>query len=164
MFSKSKDKAANQAITETRNRMLKSRAAGAPSIIGSDVKIVGNLTAAGELQLDGIVEGDVKCGALTMGEHGQVAGSITADTIVVRGRVEGKIRARSVRLEKTSRICGDVWHETLSIEAGAFIEGKFVHAEGGSRKPMPKTPSPDQDEAKAPPVAGNGKPPASSIL
>ncbi len=164
MFSKSKDKTANQAITDSRNRMPRPRSPGAPSIIGSDVKIVGNLTAAGELQLDGIVEGDVKCGALTMGEHGQVAGSITADTIIVRGRVEGKIRARSVRLEKTSRICGDVWHETLSIEAGAFIEGKFVHAEGGSRKPVPKTQSRDQDEAKTPLLAGNGKPPANNIL
>ncbi|MCH8862984.1 MAG: polymer-forming cytoskeletal protein [Proteobacteria bacterium] len=142
--------------------MLKPRAAGAPSIISSDVKIVGNLTAAGELQLDGIVEGDVKCGSLTMGEHGQVAGSITADTIVVRGRVEGKIRARSVRLEKTSRICGDVWHETLSIEAGAFIEGKFVHAEGGNKRPMPKATT--QDESKSSLLSGNGKPPVSSIL
>lgn len=162
MFSKSSGKKANQSITETRNRMPGPRGAGAPSIIGSDVKIVGNLTAAGELQLDGIVEGDVKCGALTMGEHGQVAGSVTADTIVVRGRVEGKIRARSVRLEKTSRISGDVWHETLSIEAGAHIDGKFVHAEGGNRKPMPKTVPADEPVVTAP--VGNGKPTSGGML
>ncbi len=162
MFSKSSGKKANQSITETRNRMPKPRSAGAPSIIGSDVKIVGNLTAAGELQLDGIVEGDVKCGALTMGEHGQVAGSVTADTIVVRGRVEGKIRARSVRLEKTSRISGDVWHETLSIEAGAHIDGKFVHAEGGNRKPMPKIAPADEARVAAP--VGNGKPASDGML
>lgn len=163
MFSKSNDKKANRPITDTRNRMPKPRgSAGAPSIIGSDVKIVGNLTAAGELQLDGIVEGDVKCGALTMGEHGQVAGSVTADTIVVRGRVEGKIRARSVRLEKTSKIAGDVWHETLSIEAGAHIDGKFVHAEGGNRKPMPKDAS--DEEPRATPAAGNGKQAAENAL
>jgi cytoskeletal protein CcmA (bactofilin family) len=162
MFSKSNDKKANQPITDTRNRMSKPRSAGAPSIIGSDVKIVGNLTAAGELQLDGIVEGDVKCGALTMGEHGQVAGSVTADTIVVRGRVEGKIRARSVRLEKTSKISGDVWHETLSIEAGAHIDGKFVHAEGGNRKPIPKTELPEEPNVITP--QGNGKPATGGML
>lgn len=162
MFSKSNDKTVKQANTDARNRMSGPRGPGAPSIIGSDVKIVGNLTAAGELQLDGIVEGDVKCGALTMGEHGQVAGSITADTIVVRGRVEGKIKARSVRLEKTSKISGDVWHETLSIEAGAFIDGKFVHAEGGNKRPMPK--AAPEDETKSPVIAGNGKPPARSMI
>lgn len=162
MFSKSNDKTAKQPNTETRDRMAKPRGPSAPSIIGSDVKIVGNLTAAGELQLDGIVEGDVKCGALTMGEHGHVAGSITADMIIVRGRVEGKIRARSVRLEKTSRISGDVWHETLSIEAGAFIDGKFVHAEGGNRKAVQKSDIQETPKAAAP--AGNGKPTAGNIL
>ena len=29
--------------------------------------------------------------------------------------------------EKSAKVKGDVWHETLSVEAGARIEGSFVH-------------------------------------
>jgi cytoskeletal protein CcmA (bactofilin family) len=99
----------------------------APSIISADVKIVGNISTVGELQLDGIVEGDVICSELTMGEHGGVTGTISAENLVIRGTVAGTMRARSVRLEKTAKVSGDVWHETLSVEAGARIEGQFVH-------------------------------------
>lgn len=100
----------------------------APSIIGSDVSIVGNITTAGEVQLDGVVEGDVTCGSVTIGEHGSLTGSVSADVVVIRGKVDGKVRGRSVRLEKDSKVTGDVWHETIAIEAGAYIEGKFLHA------------------------------------
>lgn len=103
----------------------------APSIIGSDVRIIGNIKTAGELQLDGIVEGDIECGAITIGEHGAIEGSVSADSLVVRGKIDGTIRARSVRLEKSAKITGDVTHETLSVEAGARVEGRFVH---GSNK------------------------------
>lgn len=99
----------------------------APSIISADVKIVGNISTVGELQLDGIVEGDVICSELTMGEHGGVTGTVSAENLVIRGTVAGTMRARSVRLEKTAKVSGDVWHETLSVEAGARIEGQFVH-------------------------------------
>lgn len=102
-------------------------AASAPSIISADVKIVGNISTVGELQLDGIVEGDVICSELTMGEHGGVTGTVSAENLVIRGTVAGTMRARSVRLEKTAKVSGDVWHETLSVEAGARIEGQFVH-------------------------------------
>jgi cytoskeletal protein CcmA (bactofilin family) len=102
---------------------------GAPSIIASDVRVKGNIETVGEIQLDGIVEGDVICGTLSMGEHGAVAGTISADSLVIRGKVEGEIRGKTVRLEKSCKVIGNVWHQTLSIEAGAYIKGKFAHAE-----------------------------------
>ncbi len=98
-----------------------------PSIIGNDVKIVGNITTQGELQLDGHITGDLRCGSLVMGETGSAEGTIITDTAIIRGRVSGEIRARSVRLEQTSLIEGDVIHETLSVEAGANLTGRFKH-------------------------------------
>ncbi|HZT19564.1 MAG TPA: hypothetical protein VFA23_09190, partial [Dongiaceae bacterium] len=40
----------------------------APSIISSDLKILGDLISAGDLQVDGIVEGDIQSRSLTIGE------------------------------------------------------------------------------------------------
>ena len=136
MFSKSKDdpKMANadDIPVPAPQPAKSSRPAGgpvAPSIIGADVHIVGNVTTAGELQLDGTVQGDVMCGSLTMGEHGEVKGTIQADMVVIRGKIEGQIRGRSVRLEKNCKMKGDVWHESLSVEAGALVSGKFTHTQ-----------------------------------
>ncbi len=160
MFSKSKDEP-KQATNFERDRPVKAPTPNAaPSIIGSDVHIIGDLKTAGEIQLDSIVEGNLKCGALTMGEHGTVSGSIIADTVVIKGKVEGEIRARSVRLEKTAKVKGNVWHETLAVEAGAIIEGKFVHTEnpnkGTTQKPSPPKRADDSPAATAT-TNGNGK-------
>jgi cytoskeletal protein CcmA (bactofilin family) len=99
----------------------------APSIIGSDVVITGNIVTQGEIQLDGKVEGDIRSSALTIGESGIVVGSVSASEVIIKGTVKGQINARSIRLEKTSKVTGDLIHESLSIEAGAFIEGSLKH-------------------------------------
>lgn len=98
-----------------------------PSIIASDVQIEGNVKTAGELQLDGAITGDLVCGGVVMGETGAVNGTIAAESVTIRGKVIGQIRAKSVRLEKTAVVEGDVFHESLSVEAGARLTGRFAH-------------------------------------
>lgn len=103
-----------------------------PSIISSDVVIKGNVSTSGEIQLDGTIEGDVKSNSLTIGENGTVKGKVDADDVIVKGTVKGSIIGRNVRLEKTAKLTGDICHQTLSIEAGAFIEGKLSHQSSAS--------------------------------
>ena len=52
----------------------------APSIISSDLKILGDLISAGDLQVDGIVEGDIQSRSLTIGEGAVVNGNVVAET------------------------------------------------------------------------------------
>ncbi|MEM9878486.1 MAG: polymer-forming cytoskeletal protein [Pseudomonadota bacterium] len=115
-------------------------AASAPSIIGSDVEIIGNVMTNGEIQLDGAVEGDVRAASVTMGENGTMHGTLTADRVIVRGRVDGSINGRIVELHKTARVTGDVKHNTLSIEAGAQVDGHFKYGAetGGVEAVKPK--------------------------
>ena len=94
-----------------------------PSIMSADLQIDGNLNTRGEMQIDGTVNGDVGCGALTIGENATIVGEISAESVVVHGRVEGRIKAKKVQLTKTARITGDIWHDTLSIDAGAYLDG-----------------------------------------
>ena len=93
------------------------------TIISPDVHVVGNITSNGEIQLDGIVEGDVKGVILCIGHTGSVSGSITAESTLVRGKVSGQITSKVVTLTASARVSGDVIHETLTIEAGARLEG-----------------------------------------
>jgi cytoskeletal protein CcmA (bactofilin family) len=94
-----------------------------PSIISTGLAVKGNLSTDGELQIDGSVEGDIVAGKLIIGEHAKVKGEVTAETVIVRGELSGCIRARVVELSPTARVQGDVWHESLAIEAGANVDG-----------------------------------------
>lgn len=106
-----------------------SGARAAPSIISSNLHIVGNLKTEGEIQVDGIIDGDVTAQALTIGSHARISGEVVADEVVVHGQTDGKLTARSVKLAKTAKVVGDIVHEVLAIEAGAHIEGQLKRFE-----------------------------------
>ena len=96
------------------------------SLIAADVAIRGDVASAGDMHLDGAIEGDVKVGHLVVGETGSVTGQIEAEQVEIRGRVCGTIVARVVKLHATAHVAGDVTHAELSIEAGAHFEGRSL--------------------------------------
>ena len=97
---------------------------GAPSVIGPDLIISGNLVSKGEVQIDGEVQGDIHSSYVVIGEKARITGSVIADEVVVRGQVMGSIRSTRVMLQATSHVEGDIHHSALAIEQGAFFEGK----------------------------------------
>jgi len=108
-----------------------------PSILGQDIAINGSVSAEGEIQLDGAVDGDVRAGSLTIGEQAVVKGEIEAESVVVRGQVSGSIKARHVQLAATSRVEGDILHTSLAIESGAYFEGHCRRADAQKSAPKP---------------------------
>ena len=84
---------------------------------------MGNLKTAGDIQVEGTVEGDIRAHMLIVGETATIRGEIVADDIVVNGRVIGRVRGLKVRLTSTARVEGDIIHKTIAIEAGAHFEG-----------------------------------------
>ncbi|CFX00720.1 conserved protein of unknown function [Candidatus Filomicrobium marinum] len=100
-----------------------------PSIIGPDLTIHGNLSSKGQVQIDGDVEGDIHGTHIIVGERARITGGILADEVVVRGHVMGSIRGRRVMLQAQSHVEGDIYHQALAIEQGAFFEGKSRRSE-----------------------------------
>jgi cytoskeletal protein CcmA (bactofilin family) len=96
----------------------------APSVIGPDLTINGNLVSKGEVQIDGEVQGDIQGTYVVIGEKARITGSIVAEEIVVRGHVMGSVRGKRVMLQSSSHVEGDIFHQALAIEQGAFFEGK----------------------------------------
>jgi len=95
-----------------------------PSIIGEDLSIQGNVSSKGEIQVDGQIQGDVHCGSLLLGDKAQINGSVVAEDVVVRGKVMGSVRGLRVTLQSQSHVEGDIYHQSLAIEQGAYFEGK----------------------------------------
>ncbi len=106
------------------NASLRATVQSAPSIIGPDLLITGNLISKGQVQVDGEVQGDIHSTHVVVGETARITGGIVADEIVIRGHVMGSVRGKRVLLQTSSHVEGDVYHNTLAIEQGAFFEGK----------------------------------------
>ena len=100
-----------------------------PSIIAKGLVISGNMECDGELQVDGIVVGDVRADKLTLGETAHITGEIDVDTLVVHGKIDGNIRAVDVTIATTGRVKGDVLNASLNIDPGAIVDGHCRHSD-----------------------------------
>ena len=96
------------------------------SLISADLSVTGDLVSPGDLQIDGFVEGDIRCQSLTIGPLASVSGNVIAEDVLIRGTLIGGIEARSVTLGKTAQVTGDILHETIAIEAGAVLDGRLT--------------------------------------
>ena len=117
------DQAANSKSIAA-NASPKARVAQTRSVIDPGLLITGILEGDGELQIDGQVRGDIRCTHLTVGSAATVAGNITADEVVVRGKVTGIIGGNRVMLMDSAQVESEIFHKRLSVEEGAHFEGE----------------------------------------
>ena len=97
------------------------------TLIAENITIEGGVAGDGELHIDGIVRGDIRVSKLTIGETGHVEGTITAESVENRGRIVGAVTAKQVRLYATAYMDGDITHEQLAMEIGAFFQEQFYN-------------------------------------
>jgi cytoskeletal protein CcmA (bactofilin family) len=109
------------------------------SIIGSDLAVVGDVISKGELRVDGQVEGDIDGNRVIIGERARITGAVRAEDVVIFGQVMGSVGGRCVSLQSTSKVEGDVYHQVLVLEQGAFFEGKSVRSDDPLAGPPPTT-------------------------
>ena len=100
-----------------------------PSLLSAGLEVIGTVKSDGEIQLDGEVDGNIECKSLVIGSTAVIRGNVLADNVVVRGRVTGHIRALNVSLPETAHVEGDITHQTLEVESGAFINGSCRHSD-----------------------------------
>ena len=93
------------------------------SLLSADLHITGNLKTSGDIQVEGTVEGDIRAHLLTIGESATIKGEVSADDVIINGRIVGRVRGLKVRLTSTARVEGDIIHKTIAIESGAHFEG-----------------------------------------
>jgi cytoskeletal protein CcmA (bactofilin family) len=110
------------------------------STLSSDLHIKGNLKTAGDIQIEGQVDGDIRAHLLTVGEGATVKGEVIADDVVVNGRIVGRVRGLKVRLTSTARVEGDIIHKTIAIESGAHFEGSVQRQDDPLNSKAGKTP------------------------
>jgi cytoskeletal protein CcmA (bactofilin family) len=94
-----------------------------PSLIGAGLSVVGRLEGAGEIQIEGRVEGDVRGHGVRIGNGAVIKGSVAAEIAHVAGTIEGSIESETVVLANSARVSGDICYRSLQIEEGAYFDG-----------------------------------------
>ncbi len=103
------------------------------SVISAGLRVLGNLESDEDVEVRGIVEGDITSRSLTVSAGAKVTGAITADTVNISGTVNGEVIADRVTISKTGDMTGDVTYKTLAIDEGAAFDGQCQRAESGRK-------------------------------
>lgn len=99
--------------------------AGADTIIGTGVKLRGNLASEGDILIDGTLVGNVKSrGNCNIGVNAHVTGDVSAESLTIAGQLDGNIRAASdTTIAETGQVTGDITTGRLHIDMGAVFIG-----------------------------------------
>ena len=127
------------------------------NVLAADVEIKGTLKFAGELTFEGKLEGEINSeGVLTLGETAVINGNINAQSVVVRGKVNGNVTAREkIDIKAKSEMFGDIRAAKLAIEEGVTFVGK-TEVNPNKVTPLP-LPSRTAENTKAPELAKIGR-------
>ena len=95
-------------------------------LLDSGSHMQGELHFEEMFRIDGKLTGKIVSeGDLIVGESGEVDGEIQVRRIFISGTARGTLRASSrVEVTRTGKVLADIHTTTLSIEEGAFFEGR----------------------------------------
>jgi cytoskeletal protein CcmA (bactofilin family) len=95
--------------------------AGAATITGC-MEILGSVKGCGTIHIDGTVHGDLSTdGDVIIGKEGVVNGDVTAQKVVVSGKINGSTKCQMLEVTQTGRL-------TETIEAGKVVSDGTIAA------------------------------------
>ncbi len=131
MFEKQKDNYTSE-TKKQKNPMLENTNTVRQVMIGTTIKIKGEVTGDENLLVEGNVEGSINLSEfdLTIGQSGNVTAEVRAKTVKVDGQVTGDIHAsQNVLVTKSARMVGNIKAPRVSLEDGADFKGSIdMHA------------------------------------
>lgn len=106
------------------------------TVIAEGLKIIGSVSADGAIEVNGQVDGDLDCTSLIVSPEAFINGGINARSVVVNGKVEGPISGEDVVLKSHAVVTGDIQAQSLSIERGAYFEGRSLRPDVTNLRPI----------------------------
>ena len=102
------------------------------SLLGETMQLEGDLRSSGNVDVAGLVNGNIFVSEMIITETGSVRGTLEAQKVEINGHVEGKITAETIIVGSTAVIKGDIFFkQTLKTEEGADIDGYIKRLNNG---------------------------------
>ncbi len=112
-----------------------SSVSGATTLVSSDTTVIGDLQFAGNLDIEGLVQGNViakpgKDALVRVVGQGRIEGEIRAPLVVINGQVKGDVHCTErLELAEHARVEGSVYYVLLEMAVGAEVNGNLTHVD-----------------------------------
>lgn len=119
MFFREKKKKNNERRTAVTNAPR-----SIPSIISAGLYVQGDLRTEGNIEIDGEVEGNIRCDTVTVRRDGVVKGNISANEIFLDGSANGMIKGKNIYVAPGATVSGVLFYDTLTVKDGAALNAQ----------------------------------------
>ena len=103
------------------------KATGNKAVIAAGAHFKGQIKHARSIEINGVVEADLRADKVTIGPDGKFVGAIKADLVVISGDYNGTMDAGSIWATATAKIAGKIHYKTLQMDRGAALNCRVVH-------------------------------------
>jgi cytoskeletal protein CcmA (bactofilin family) len=106
---------------------------GGTTLISHETEIVGDILFYGNLDVEGLVQGNIvahadKDAVIRIVGKGRVEGEIRVPNVIINGEVKGNVYAtKHLELAPNSRVEGSVFYSQVEMAAGAEVNGSLAH-------------------------------------
>ena len=118
-------------------------APGNVAVIGSSMRITGDVRSQEALYVDGQVDGSLELQhALTIGPNGKVSANVKAREVMIFGSMKGNVEVvGKIAIRGQGSLIGDIRAAGIVIDDGAYFKGSIdiVRSEA-AQKPAPSKP------------------------
>ena len=121
---------------------------GSTTLISRDTVIVGDIHFSGNLDVEGLVQGNImaksdKDGCVRVVDKGRVEGDISAPSVVVNGSIEGDVHSsQHLELASKARVQGNVYYTLVEMAVGSAVNGSLQHVAGPQAAAASMAPDP----------------------
>lgn len=107
-------------------REIEQQVSGSTTHIASGTSFEGNIESLGNIRIDGVIVGNVKCKAkIVMGESALVEGNVISQNAEIAGEVRGLIEVTDLLvLKPTGIVNGDIVANKMVVESGGAFNGQ----------------------------------------
>ncbi|MGH9476818.1 MAG: bactofilin family protein [Terriglobales bacterium] len=135
------------------------------SHLGKSFHFKGDIVGTEDIYIDGEVEGTIQLPnqIVTIGPNGSVNADIQARELIVHGKVKGNAKAQDrIEVGRSGSVLGDMAMARISIQDGAFIQGRVDIRVAGAAAAQTSVPPPPA--AAAPAASGGSNPLQGKLL
>ncbi|MEO0730629.1 MAG: polymer-forming cytoskeletal protein [Pseudomonadota bacterium] len=94
-------------------------------VFSAGVRVEGLIVVRGDVDLWGLLDGEIRCRNIIVHGGATVFGTIVAETVDLYGKVrDGTIAADSIRIRTGCDVEADLYYAQLDIDEGGLFEGK----------------------------------------
>lgn len=116
-----------------------SKSGAVDTLVGRQTEVLGDISFAGGLHVDGVVKGKVIAegtdAMLSVAETGRIEGDVQVPHLLLNGVIEGDVHAMErITISGRGRVNGNVYYKLIEMSSGASINGQMVH-ESHSNEP-----------------------------